>query len=160
MIFVRPGPATATHRTSPTPARYGWRVEHYDPSHEMFPDASPRTAPGGRRRKTAGPGPEASAFGVPPQAPVVVRVAQVAPVDVDGVRTVEVGTAVWGLALVMLLPFYGWLQETGRVWWIWTCCAGLGLGLLGIEYCRRRRDRTADLTRHSVLTTGTRRRRR
>jgi hypothetical protein len=66
-------------------------------------------------------------------------VAPVAPLDVDGVRTVEVGTAVWLLAFIALLPFYGTLQDTGRTWWLWTCLTGLGLGLFGIDYCRRRR---------------------
>lgn len=67
-------------------------------------------------------------------------VADVAPLDVDGVRTVEVGTALWAVAFVALLPFYGSLQESGRLWWLWTCTAGLALGLFGIEYCRRRRN--------------------
>ena len=33
-------------------------------------------------------------------------VAPVEPLDVDGVRTLAVGTALWGLAFLMLLPFY------------------------------------------------------
>ncbi|WP_319804604.1 DUF2530 domain-containing protein [Nocardioides malaquae] len=68
-------------------------------------------------------------------------VADVPPLDVDGVRTVEVGTALWAVAFVALLPFYGVLQESGRLWWLWTCTTGLGLGLIGIETCRRRRHR-------------------
>ena len=66
-------------------------------------------------------------------------VADVEPLDVDGVRTVEVGTALWLLAFLALLPFYGRLEESGNLWWLWTCMAGFGLGLLGLEYCRRRR---------------------
>ena len=66
-------------------------------------------------------------------------VAQVAPLDVDGVRTTEVGTALWLLGFLALLPFWGTLQDNGRTWWLWTCLAGFGLGLFGIEYCRRRR---------------------
>lgn len=68
-------------------------------------------------------------------------IADVAPLDVDGVRTVEVGTAAWLVAFVALLPFYGRLEEAGRLWWLWTCMAGFGLGLIGLEFCRRRRDR-------------------
>ncbi|QIK75362.1 DUF2530 domain-containing protein [Nocardioides piscis] len=71
-------------------------------------------------------------------------VAQVEPLDVDGVRTVEVGVGVWLVAFVALLPFYGTLQETGRTWWLWTCLAGFGLGLFGLEYCRRRRKARAE----------------
>ncbi len=66
-------------------------------------------------------------------------VADVEPVDVDGVRTVEVGTAAWLVAFLALLPFYGRLQESGNQWWLWTCLSGFGLGLLGLEFCRRRR---------------------
>jgi Protein of unknown function (DUF2530) len=66
-------------------------------------------------------------------------VADVDPLDVDGVRTVTVGVALWFLGFLALLPFYGRLEDDGRGWWLWTCLAGLGLGLLGLEYCRRRR---------------------
>ena len=66
-------------------------------------------------------------------------VAEVSPLDVDGVRTVEVGTALWMIAFIALLPFDGRLEESGNEWWLWTCLAGVGLGLFGLEYCRRRR---------------------
>lgn len=68
-------------------------------------------------------------------------VADVEPVDTDGVRTVQVGTALWLVAFVALLPFYGRLEETDRTWWLWACMAGFGLGLFGIEICRRRAQR-------------------
>jgi hypothetical protein len=67
-------------------------------------------------------------------------VADVEPLDVDGVRTVEVGVAIWLVGFLALLPFYGRLADTGRLWWLWTCLAGFGLGLFGLEYCRRRRN--------------------
>jgi len=66
-------------------------------------------------------------------------VADVEPLDLDGVRTVEVGVVLWLVAFVALLPFYGRLRDEGDAWWIWTCMAGFGLGLFGLEYCRRRR---------------------
>jgi hypothetical protein len=64
------------------------------------------------------------------------------PLDVAGVRTVQVGTALWALAFLGLLPFYSRLQDDGHQWWLWTCLAGVGLGLFGIEYCRRRARRS------------------
>jgi hypothetical protein len=67
--------------------------------------------------------------------------AEVEPLDVDGVRTVAVGTALWIIAFLTLLPFYGRLEAAGRTWWLWTCLAGFGIGLFGLEYCRRRRHR-------------------
>lgn len=68
------------------------------------------------------------------------RVAEVEPMDVDGVRTMTFGTIAWGIVALALLPFWGNLQDQGRTWWLWTAIAGLGLGLMGIEYCKRRRD--------------------
>ena len=62
------------------------------------------------------------------------------PPDVDGVRTVQVGTAVFFVAFLALLPFYGRLEEDGHTWWLWMCLCGVGLGLFGLEYCRRRRN--------------------
>ena len=67
-------------------------------------------------------------------------VADVDPLDVDGVRTLAVGTALWGVAFVLLVPFSGRLRDDGHLWWMWTCVAGFGLGLLGWDYCRRRRN--------------------
>ncbi|MFW6774385.1 DUF2530 domain-containing protein [Nocardioides sp. CPCC 205120] len=66
-------------------------------------------------------------------------VADVEPLDVDGVRTVEIGCVLWAVAFVGLLPFYSRLTAEGVGWVLWTCLTGLGLGLLGLEYCRRRR---------------------
>ncbi|KRF19144.1 hypothetical protein ASG90_03790 [Nocardioides sp. Soil797] len=67
-------------------------------------------------------------------------VAPVEPLDVDGVRTLEVGTGLWLLGFIALLPFYGRLADNGQLWWLWTCMAGFGLGLFGLEFCRRRRQ--------------------
>ncbi len=66
------------------------------------------------------------------------KVADIAPLDVTGVRTMLVGTALWGVAAVVMLPFWTTLRDSGRTWWMWTALAGFGLGLLGLEYCRSR----------------------
>ena len=71
-------------------------------------------------------------------------VANVEPLDVDGVRTVEVGTVLWLIGFVGLLPFYGALAESGRTWWLWTCLAGFSLGLFGLDHTRRRRRARAE----------------
>ena len=67
-------------------------------------------------------------------------VADVEPLDLDGVRTVLVGTVAWLVCFLGLLPFYGRLEDQGHTWWLWTCLTGFGLGLFGVEYCRRRRS--------------------
>ena len=62
----------------------------------------------------------------------------VEPLDVTGVRTVTFGTVLFLVALLALLPFRGALADADRTWWLWICLAGVGLGLFGIVYCRRR----------------------
>jgi hypothetical protein len=68
------------------------------------------------------------------------RRAPIAPLDVDGLRTMAVGTALWGLAFLVLLPFAGRLHASGHLWLLWTCLAGFGGGLVGWDHCRRRRN--------------------
>jgi Protein of unknown function (DUF2530) len=67
--------------------------------------------------------------------------AAIEPLDVDGVRTLVVGTLVWLGAAAVLAPFLGDLRAAGTDWWLWTCLTGAGLGLLGILYCLVRRAR-------------------
>ncbi|MDT0378460.1 DUF2530 domain-containing protein [Streptomyces sp. DSM 42041] len=63
-----------------------------------------------------------------------------APEPLEGpvVGTVVTGTLVWFLLFVGQLPFYGWFSDHGHTWWIWTCAAGAGLGLVGLLYVRLR----------------------
>jgi hypothetical protein len=63
-----------------------------------------------------------------------------APEPLEGpvVGTVVSGTVLWFLLFVGQLPFYGWFSDHGHTWWIWTCAAGAGLGLVGLVYVRRR----------------------
>lgn len=61
------------------------------------------------------------------------------PLESDDVRVVGIGTAVWGLLFLGLLPFRARLDAAGHGWWIWTCLVGTVLGLVGLGYCRRRR---------------------
>jgi len=72
-------------------------------------------------------------------------IAPVEPLDVDGVRTVQVGTGLFLLGFLGLLPFYGRLEESGHTWLLWMCLTGVGLGLLGMEYCKRRRRYRTEL---------------
>ncbi len=68
-------------------------------------------------------------------------VAQVEPLDLDGVRTMQVGTALWALGLIVLVLLRDQLEADGHEWWIWTCAAGFVLGLIGWDHCARRRRR-------------------
>ena len=50
-------------------------------------------------------------------------------------RRTAIGTTIRYIALIAL----GLLYAMPFGWMIWTCAAGCGLGLLGLEYCRRRK---------------------
>lgn len=56
-----------------------------------------------------------------------------APLDVDGVRTVTVGTVLFGIAA----PAAAFLASSEVAW---TCVAGFALGIVGVTYCVRRRN--------------------
>ena len=45
-------------------------------------------------------------------------------------------TAGWAVALIVLLIVRGSLPADAR-WWIWTCVAGLAMGLFGLWYVPR-----------------------
>ncbi|MFF3894039.1 DUF2530 domain-containing protein [Streptomyces sp. NPDC001812] len=77
-----------------------------------------------------------------------------APEPLEGpvVATIVGGTIIWFALFLVQLPFYGWFDDHGRTWWLWTCLAGGGLGFIGIWYVRRRdaaikRDRAAAAAR-------------
>jgi len=71
----------------------------------------------------------------------VLRNADVAPLDLDGITSVIVGSALWLAALVFVLVRHDHLNDTGRGWWLYSVLAGLTLGLIGFVYCMRRRSR-------------------
>ena len=58
------------------------------------------------------------------------------PIDDDGVRSVAVGTALYGIATVVSV-----FAASAEV--AWTCAAGFALGLVGVAYCVRRRNAIA-----------------
>lgn len=57
------------------------------------------------------------------------------PIETNDAKAVIAGTGLWALALVALLIFRPAPEHT---WLIWTCVAGIVLGLLGLWYVRRR----------------------
>ena len=63
-----------------------------------------------------------------------------APLETDDVAIITGGTVAWAVALVALLVAKAAGADV-RDWWWQMCLAGALLGLVGIRYCRRRRDR-------------------
>ena len=61
-----------------------------------------------------------------------------APLEGPVVGTIVGGTIIWFVLFLVQLPFYGWFDDHGHTWWIWTCLAGAGLGVIGIWYVRGR----------------------
>jgi hypothetical protein len=62
------------------------------------------------------------------------------PVQVDSQRVILIGTAIWFVAFVVLLPFYDWLGHHGHRVWLWTCLAGWILGLISLPLIRKHRN--------------------
>jgi hypothetical protein len=60
-----------------------------------------------------------------------------APVEVDARLIVLIGTVLWLVAFLVLLPFYGRLRDHGDLLWLWTCLCGTGLGALGLVVIRK-----------------------
>lgn len=60
------------------------------------------------------------------------------PVQADTLRIIEIGMAVWVVALIVTLVVPP-LHEGSRHWWPWVPVAGTGLGALGWGYLRRGR---------------------
>ncbi|MFF3664979.1 DUF2530 domain-containing protein [Microtetraspora malaysiensis] len=55
------------------------------------------------------------------------------PIRTNDTATILIGTALWLVALVVLL-----IVRPEETRWLWTCAAGFGLGLFGLAYIRRR----------------------
>jgi hypothetical protein len=75
------------------------------------------------------------------------------PLDVDAVTVVTIGTALWGVAVLVGLSVLPMLRRNGHVWWVQTAAVGFVVGLYGIWYCRRRRSairRTPQSGRHQL----------
>jgi uncharacterized membrane protein len=81
----------------------------------------------------------------------VTRPRQPAPPPLEGNDQLiaAVITAGWAIALVVLLVVRTDLPHGSR-WWVWTCVAGLAVGLLGLWYMpvlKRSRAATAERRR-------------
>jgi hypothetical protein len=61
------------------------------------------------------------------------------PMVVNESKIIWIGIAVWAAAFVILLPFRKTLIADGHGWWLYTCLAGAGLGMMGLPLVRRRK---------------------
>ena len=75
--------------------------------------------------------------------PAPLATSDIAPVDVDGVAAIAIGTVAWLVALLVSLLLRERLEQSGDSWWIGVCLAGFLLGLPGLVFLRGRRARHA-----------------
>ncbi len=61
------------------------------------------------------------------------------PLELDPVPVVAGGTALWGLAGIVLLVLHSQARAHGHGDWFAVCAVGFLLGLLGTWFCLRRR---------------------
>ena len=64
------------------------------------------------------------------------------PLTIDTARVIEIGIALWAVALLvsLLVPA---LHQGDRHWWPWACVAGIVGGALALLYVRRGRGNAA-----------------
>ena len=58
------------------------------------------------------------------------------PLEANDQLVTAIITAAWAVALVVLLVLRGQIPPSER-WWIWTCAAGLAMGLFALWYVPR-----------------------
>ncbi len=69
------------------------------------------------------------------------------PLAVDTIRLLQIGVALWAVALLvsLLVPE---LHRAERYWWPWTCVAGVAGGVLALAYVRRGRGNASMAQSH------------
>jgi len=68
------------------------------------------------------------------------------PLEANDRLVTAVGTAAWAVALIVVLVLRDSLPAAER-WWLWTCVAGLCMGIFGLWYVprmKRARARAAE----------------
>jgi Protein of unknown function (DUF2530) len=63
------------------------------------------------------------------------------PMEVDLVRIVGIGTVLFAVAFLILIPMRASLEHDGHGRWPWIALSGAVLGLIGLGYVRRRAQR-------------------
>ena len=71
-----------------------------------------------------------------------------APLEASDFQVTASITLGWVVALVVLLSVYS-LLPPGQRWWLWTCVAGVVMGLFGLLYVPFLKRRRAALAQHA-----------
>ena len=76
------------------------------------------------------------------------------PLEANDQLVTAIFTAAWAVALIVLLIVRTQLPASSR-WWIWTCAAGLVMGLFGLWYVPRlKTSRTRAAARRAQAETA------
>ncbi|WP_344660555.1 DUF2530 domain-containing protein [Catenulispora subtropica] len=70
------------------------------------------------------------------------------PMQINEAKVIWIGIGLWAAAFVVLLPFRKSLIADGHGWWLYTCLAGAGLGMVGLPMVGRRKHVMARETEH------------
>ena len=81
------------------------------------------------------------------------RVPAPPPLEANDLLVTAAGTAAWAVALVVLLVLRSQIPPSER-WWIWTCVAGVVMGLFALWYVPRlKRARARSAARREQAST-------
>jgi hypothetical protein len=75
---------------------------------------------------------------------------QLAPLEVNGITAVTIGTGIWSVATLIMVLMRDQLEASGRSNWISIGVCGIILGLLGMRYTKRRAARIEQAKDSSV----------
>ncbi|NUR62432.1 MAG: DUF2530 domain-containing protein [Catenulispora sp.] len=59
--------------------------------------------------------------------------------QINEAKVIWIGIGLWAAAFLILLPFRSTLISDGHGWWLYTCLAGAGLGMVGLPMVGRRK---------------------
>jgi hypothetical protein len=59
--------------------------------------------------------------------------------QINEAKVIWIGIGLWAAAFLILLPFRKNLISDGHGWWLYTCLAGAGLGMVGLPMVGRRK---------------------
>ena len=75
------------------------------------------------------------------------------PLEANDQLVLSVVSAGWAVALVVLLVLRDQIAPDER-WWVWTCAAGLAMGLFGLWYVPRLKRSRARSAAHRAPGSG------
>jgi hypothetical protein len=61
------------------------------------------------------------------------------PMRINEAKVIWIGIGLWAAAFAIMLPFRKTLVDDGHGWWLYTCLAGAGLGMVGLPMVGQRK---------------------